>query len=1280
MIRVPFERIYYYWRQSLFGHVHALCSLFSKEIGHDPLFILWDALASGAEGKTSAGLSALQKVTNRVAMGLPVSVAQLSIHKMAKLQDFASIGQYESDVEQLQKSASAIAVVQAAQILWLTGDSFQATNLVNPLAAQSPPNRAAASLLGWIQLTSGDASAGRWFDVAFDERKGPEPSAIYGRAMYFANTSRWQDALQCFVQLTGIADFPEISLERAKIYCAMGNWDLALEAAAERASHCVSHIDVHLLNSVHCLTQIGDLDAARKAINSLCQVIEKVEGHNPVYTARILPTLSGLSWHDAEIVARCLQAFTPTAAEFKDNLNVCLCQAYLLLYAGKASEAKETFQAALVLANDSVRALAGLVEADLQLKLYNEAKDQLDFLEAMVDRRSAPLQFPIIRSKYSRAVSIPVDGREILEGMIRHLSRFSRSAMNADNAATLRVDRLFDMLMALDMDCFSSAVMEIMFQCNTLDHTVAMPLNGAMCDLLLITLELVPGCVPFSYYLAILAFGEERYAMATRAIQFVLTSRWGFNASQCHLLLAQIRLQMRQFDDAKAALGRAVAFDFGVRNTLRYQMISAELSEARAQFDKAIGIVADIKKSTEYATSNSNEKVNLALFLAQCYQKMGDSQKAVQVIQDAKTEWQGTTEFDRIEMFQATFLADQGDVRGGLDILEAFQPTSPHFSRAKKAAARIYLQKLKDKAAYIKCFKTLVEKEANKDNFMMLGNAYMKVNRFDEAVQSFTFALSCDPIDKMVALNLARSLMVVHQYDHAIAAYVHAIEMSGGDIHAQLEFSRSLYKLRRYDEATAISTVVLLAISPETSDWDRQSVSAEMYEVISLVEAKRGSPETSHEALKKALSLYNKLTAQGRTDIPGDSLAEIKIKAASLYQKSAELCLTRHDRGGALAAYGNALNLNPGASRILLALAHLHLEQGDGDKCREYCQQVLRIDDKCEEAALMLSEVSAADTVDELADAFQKSPTFHRTLVRLIEKCARVGELNRVPSFFDKADDSAGLAFCQGLYHVYTGSPQKALSFLSKSKKDAEWKDESLKLIFDIYSNPNRKYVWSETKPLATSKDLDAAKKILTRFNQAAVDVRAFEALLLLSQNTTESVTQALAIYEEGDGNDLRVVLGKCKCYLRLDRQRDATRHLNGIVHGQPTHSNISVFVEAFLMMAFICLKDQQIDEADKYAGKALDLDKSSGKAWELRGNVFEKKKEYRNAADAHQFAWDLSGHSDLGIGFKLALNYMRGADPVEAIKVSRAIFKIHPNYPKLKETVFLPCCAALRG
>jgi tetratricopeptide repeat protein 21B len=967
------------------------------------------------------------------------------------------------------------------------------------------------------------------------------------------------------------------------------------------------------------------------------------------------------------------------AVEFKDNVDVRICHGYLLLHNGKAAEAKEAFQAALILASDSIAAFAGLIEAHLQLKQLAEAHDQLEFLDAMVDKKTAPLQIVVIRAKCLRAQKLPTDAKELLEGMVRHLTRFSRKATNMEESEKLRVDQLFDNLIALDMDVFSSAVIEVMNECNTLDHTVQKPCNGAVCDLILIALAIVPGCVPFSYYFAILAYGEERYAQATRAIQFVLGSHWGFNASQCHLLLAQIRLQMKQFDDAEAALSRAVSYEFAIRKTMRYQLINAQLSEARAQYDKAIEIATAIQSTPEYANATPTEKVNLTLFLAECFEKSDKGEQALKTVADAKAQWADTPEADRIEMFRATLIANKGNIRDGIDILEGFTETSPHFARARKAAAKIYLTKLNDKANYIKCFHKVLEAEPNKANYMALGNAYMKVNRFDEAVESFQGALKCDPMDQAVALNLARSLMVIHQYERALVAFLHAIEVGNHDLRSQLEFCRALVKLRKYDEARQGAAAALITIPTDVTDWEVQAASADFHELLSSIEGKCGDPQLCVATLNQAILLYDKLTAAGRSDIPADSLVEIKAKAASLYQRRADLASQADDREGAITALTSALNLNPGAPTILLALARLFLEKGNPDKCRECCQQCLRVDEKCEEAALMLAEVSSADSVDDLADAFTKSPTFYRTLVRLIEKCARVGELSRVPSFFEHAVEGAGLYFCQGLYNVYIGEPQKAIVLFQKCKSDPDWKLPALQIIFDVYSNPFRKYVWCETKPLAPPKNLEAARKILNKLDQSAVDTRPWDALLLLSKNTVDTVTEALQIYTQSDDADLSSVIGRCKCYLRLDRQRDATRNLNGIIHSTPTHANFTLFVEAFLMMTFICLKDQQIDEAERYADKALELNKSSGKAWEMKGMIAEKKKEYMAAADSFRRAWDLSGHADLGIGFKLAVNYMRGQDPVEAIKVSRAILELHPNYPKLKETVFLPCCAALR-
>jgi hypothetical protein len=75
-----FERIFYDWRQSTYGHVHTLCHSFLQDGDVNPIFLMLDALASGAEGKQSIALSNLECLTNRVSMALVISVAQLCVH------------------------------------------------------------------------------------------------------------------------------------------------------------------------------------------------------------------------------------------------------------------------------------------------------------------------------------------------------------------------------------------------------------------------------------------------------------------------------------------------------------------------------------------------------------------------------------------------------------------------------------------------------------------------------------------------------------------------------------------------------------------------------------------------------------------------------------------------------------------------------------------------------------------------------------------------------------------------------------------------------------------------------------------------------------------------------------------------------------------------------------------------------------------------------------------------------------------------------------------------
>jgi tetratricopeptide (TPR) repeat protein len=205
----------------------------------------------------------------------------------------------------------------------------------------------------------------------------------------------------------------------------------------------------------------------------------------------------------------------------------------------------------------------------------------------------------------------------------------------------------------------------------------------------------------------------------------------------------------------------------------------------------------------------------------------------------------------------------------------------------------------------------------------------------------------------------------------------------------------------------------------ETDDLEIQAVCAEFYELVSNIDMRTGDPEQGNAELSDALLLYDHVTASGRIDIPADSLICLKEKAANLYRQAAEAAVARDDRAFAVESLEHALELVPGNPAILLAMGKIHLEIGHADKCRDVCQRLLKIHANCEDAALMLADVTSSRSVEDLEEAFIRSPTFLRTLVRLIEKSARLAQFDRIPPLFTRGPpEHPGLHFCMGLYAV----------------------------------------------------------------------------------------------------------------------------------------------------------------------------------------------------------------------------------------------------------------------
>lgn len=75
-------------------------------------------------------------------------------------------------------------------------------------------------------------------------------------------------------------------------------------------------------------------------------------------------------------------------------------------------------------------------------------------------------------------------------------------------------------------------------------------------------------------------------------------------------------------------------------------------------------------------------------------------------------------------------------------------------------------------------------------------------------------------------------------------------------------------------------------------------------------------------------------------------------------------------------------------------------------------------------------------------------------------------------------------------------------------------------------------------------------------------------------------------------------------------------------------------------------------------------------KAEEFKGLIKEKERQYVEAANSYEKAWQISSKKNAGIGFRLAFNYLKANRYVDAINVGKDILKAYPQYPKVQKEI----------
>ena len=121
------------------------------------------------------------------------------------------------------------------------------------------------------------------------------------------------------------------------------------------------------------------------------------------------------------------------------------------------------------------------------------------------------------------------------------------------------------------------------------------------------------------------------------------------------------------------------------------------------------------------------ERARIFLNLVQVLCEQKDFEKAKKNLTKAVSEFAGTPEEVRVMLAQSDLSLKMGDTKKALNMLKKIQPTDRSFVQAKKKQAQIYLDELKDRNNYTRCYLEILDAKSSVENFKLVATALMDI-------------------------------------------------------------------------------------------------------------------------------------------------------------------------------------------------------------------------------------------------------------------------------------------------------------------------------------------------------------------------------------------------------------------------------------------------------------------------------------------------------------------------------------------------------------------------
>uniref|UniRef100_A0A5K3EN19 TPR_REGION domain-containing protein n=1 Tax=Mesocestoides corti TaxID=53468 RepID=A0A5K3EN19_MESCO len=236
----------------------------------------------------------------------------------------------------------------------------------------------------------------------------------------------------------------------------------------------------------------------------------------------------------------------------------------------------------------------------------------------------------------------------------------------------------------------------------------------------------------------------------------------------------QIYLHQGNLRMAEQALEIGLSNNFDLRDHPINNLVQARIYLNDFNTEKAIRVLIETLANPD-APGRSTEpisKLNYSDFwitiyidLIYAYRKMNKINDAKRTLAEAKIIYAGSPENERLIISAAEISLGDGNLEGALVHLREITPDTPIYILAKQRVAEIFLNYRKEWKLYIACYRELAETlEKCPFAYLLLGDAYMRIQQPQRAIEVYESALRWNPGDLCIVSKMGEALVTKHEF------------------------------------------------------------------------------------------------------------------------------------------------------------------------------------------------------------------------------------------------------------------------------------------------------------------------------------------------------------------------------------------------------------------------------------------------------------------------------------------------------------------------------------